>query len=286
MAKVKIVTDSTADLPKGLAEQLEITVVPLKVHFGEEVYLDWVDLSPETFYDKLKSSEILPRTSQPSPSDFEAIFKDLSQDGSSIISIHISSHMSGTYQSAIIAKSMLENVDVEVVDSKNTSMAMGIVVLEAARAAKAGKSKEEILAQVYNDINKVRVYFGVETLEYLQRNGRIGKAAALLGGLLNVKPLLTLQDGIIVPKEKVRGWSKMTERLVSLFREDYGNNVKGKMVVMHADSLEEAQQLKEKLEKEYGISDILLTSLGSVVGTHTGPGVLAVTLLPDDGCKC
>lgn len=285
MAKIKIVTDSTADLPKGLAEQLEITVVPLKVHFGEEEYLDWVDLSSEAFYEKLKSSEIMPRTSQPSPADFEAIFKDLSQDGSTIISIHISSHLSGTYQSAIIAKSMLEDVDVEVVDSRNTSMALGIVVLEAARAAKAGKSKEEILSQVYDDIGRVRVYFGVETLEYLHKNGRIGKAAALLGGLLSVKPLLTLQDGIIVPKEKVRGRAKLMERLASLYKEEYGADLKGKMVIMHGDAPQEAQKLKERLEKEYkNVSEILVTPLGSVVGTHTGPGVLALTLLPEGGC--
>jgi DegV family protein with EDD domain len=277
---VKIVTDSTADLPQGLADELDIAVVPLKVHFGEEEFLDWIDLDSDAFFTKLKASEVMPRTSQPSPGDFEAVYRRVGEDGDAIISLHISAQLSGTYQSGTIAKSMLEGADIEVVDTKVTSMGLGIVVIEAARAAKAGKSKEEIMAYVYEQLSRVKIFFGVDTLEYLQKNGRIGKAAALLGGLLNVKPLLTLVDGGIVPKEKVRGRSKLQERLVSLIAEEFGSDVKGQVVILHGNDLEGALKLKEKIESTYNFSELIISSIGAVIGTHTGPGVLGVVILP------
>ncbi len=281
MTKTIIVTDSTADLPQGLAEKLEITVVPLTVHFGDEEFKDWVDLDSDSFYGKLKASHIMPRTSQPSPADFEAAYKRLAEGGDSIISLHISAQLSGTYQSAVIARSMMEGSDIEVIDSKVASMALGIVAIEAARAAKEGKTKEEIMSVIYEQLGKVRVFFGVDTLEYLQKNGRIGKAAALLGGLLSVKPLLTLKDGGIIPKEKVRGRAKMVGRLVDIIAEEFGSDVKGKAVIMHGDALDEALKLKEKIDEKYNFGEVIISSLGAVIGTHTGPGVLAVCVLPD-----
>jgi len=281
LKKIFIVTDSTADLPQGLAEKLDITVVPLKVHFGDEEYLDWINLDSDSFYAKLKSSAVMPRTSQPSPADFEAVYRRLTAEGGSIISMHISSQLSGTCQSATIAKSMLEGADIEIVDTKVTSMALGLLVIEAARAVRDGKNKEEIMAQIYTQMNKIKVFFGVDTLEYLQKNGRIGKAAALLGGLLNVKPLLTLKDGIITPKEKVRGRAKLLEKMVNVVAEEFGEDVKGKAVILHGDSLDEALRLKEKVDERYGFSEIIISSIGAVIGTHTGPGVLAIAVLPD-----
>ena len=194
--------------------------------------------------------------------------------------------LSGTYQSATIAKSMLENMEIEVVDSKVTSMALGIVVVEAARAAKDGKTKEEILAQVYDQLNRVKVFFGVDTLEYLQKNGRIGKASAMLGGLLSVKPLLTLKEGAIVPKEKVRGKAKVIERIVNIVGEEFGEDVKGKAVILHGNVLDEALKLKEKIEEKYNFSELIISSIGAVIGTHTGPGVLGVAVLPDGKEAC
>ena len=186
---VKIVTDSTADLPPGLAEELNISVVPLKVHFGEEEFLDWIDLDSDNFFEKLAGSGVMPHTSQPSPADFVKIYREIAAESDQLISVHLSAKLSGTYQSAVIAKSELKHLDIEVIDSGLASMALGIVVIEAARAAKAGLAKEDIILQLKDNMAKVKVYFAVDTLEYLQRNGRIGKAAALVGGLLNVKPL-------------------------------------------------------------------------------------------------
>ncbi|MBS4020919.1 MAG: DegV family protein [Dethiobacter sp.] len=281
MSKIMIVTDSTADLPQGLVQTLDITVVPLKIHFGDEEYLDWIDLDSDSFYAKLKTSDIMPRTSQPSPADFEAAYKPLLENGAAIISLHISAKLSGTYQSAVIAKSMLESSDIEVIDTKVASMALGIVVVEAARAARQGKSKEEILAQIAENNGKVRVFFGVDTLEYLQKNGRIGKAAALVGGLLSIKPLLTLKDGEILPKEKVRGRAKLIGRLVDTIAEELGSDVLGTAVIMHGNALDEALKLKEKIDEKYNFSEVIISSLGAVIGTHTGPGVLGVCVLPE-----
>ncbi|NLZ38141.1 MAG: DegV family protein [Firmicutes bacterium] len=278
---VRIVTDSTADLPAEFVQELDITVVPLKVHFGEEEYLDWIDFDSDSFFAKLQSSPIIPCTSQPSPADFESVYKPLAETGDSIISIHISAQLSGTYQSAVIAKNELADCDITVVDSKTGSMAMGIAVIEAARAAKAGKTKEEILAQLNSNIDKVKVFFAVDTLEYLQKNGRIGKAAALLGGLLNVKPLLSVKDGIIVPKEKIRGKEKAKERLIEIVAEEFGEDVKGKAVILHGNEPKEAQKLYEKVKERFAFSEVIISSIGSVIGTHLGPGVLAIAVLPE-----
>ncbi|NLM53240.1 MAG: DegV family protein [Firmicutes bacterium] len=276
-----IVTDSTADLPRGVAEELKIAVVPLKVHFGEEAFLDWIDLDADAFFQKLQTSKVIPRTSQPSPADFESLYQQVASIDDSIISLHLSSHLSGTYQSAVIAKSVLEQYDIEVIDTKTASMGLGIVVIEAARAAAAGCGKTEIINLIHKLLKKVKIFFAVDTLEYLQRNGRIGKAAAMVGGLLNVKPILTLEDGIVVPKGKVRGKAKAKEYLIDLIGEEFGENVKGKIMILHGNELESALELKEKIEKRYHCSEIFLSSIGAVIGTHTGPGVLGVGVLPE-----
>jgi DegV family protein with EDD domain len=281
LMSVRIVTDSTADLPKGLIDELDITVVPLRVHFGDEEYLDWIELDSDTFYEKLTKTAIMPRTSQPSPADFEAVYRQLGGNGDRIISIHLSSHLSGTYQSATIARTMLDGQEIEVVDSKVASMALGIIVIEAARLAKQGKTKEEIMVHVYEATNKVKIYFGVDTLEYLQKNGRIGKAAAMLGGLLNVKPLLTLKDGIVTPKGKVRGRAKLVERLLELVGEELQDTKKGKIAIIHGNALEDALKIKEKIDEKFAFSEIIISPLGAVIGTHTGPGVLGTAILPE-----
>lgn len=277
---IRVVTDSTADLPQDLVAELDISVVPLKVHFGEEEFLDWIDLDSDSFIAKLQASEVIPRTSQPSPADFEAVYERVANKGDTIISIHLSAQLSGTYQSAVIAQASLPDLEIEVIDSQTGSMALGIVVIEAARAVKAGKTKAEVLAQIKANLNKVKAYFAVDTLEYLQKNGRIGKATALLGGLLNLKPLLTLKDGIIVPKEKVRGKIKAQQRLIEIIGEEFGPEVEGKAVVLHIGELASALKMKEKIAEKYNFSEVLLSAVGSVIGTHVGPGVLAVVVLP------
>lgn len=278
---VRIVTDSTSDLPREFVEELGIKVVPLNVHFGEETFLDWVELTPEDFFTKLRQSDILPRTSQPSPGDFVTAYKEVGASGDSIISLHISDKLSGTCQSAYMARDMLQDYDIEVINSKITSMALGYVVIEAARAAKEGKSKEEVLEIINKNLEGIHIFFLVDTLEYLQKNGRIGKASAFLGGMLNVKPILSLNDGIVVPVEKVRGKTRARRRLVELLKERIpGKAIKG--AVIHGDALEGAEELAEVLKEEFEIEEIIITMIGSIIGSHTGPGTLGLFFVAAD----
>lgn len=218
MGKMRIVTDSTADLPEDIIKRYNITVVPLKVFFGQEVLLDGVEITPGRFFERQVAGEIS-STSQPSPAEFVDFYKPMADAGDEIISVHISGHLSGTVQSANLARTMLKYDGLEVVDSGVTSVALGLLVLNAARAVEAGRSKEQVLEMICSMKEEIEVYFMVDSLEYLQRGGRIGKAQAFLGTLLNVKPILMLEGGLICPFEKVRGRSKALGRLLSVERE-------------------------------------------------------------------
>jgi len=276
---LRIVSDSTADLPISIIDEYNVEIVPLRVHFGEEVFLDWVEMKPEKFYDKLTSTDILPRTSQPSPADFVKKYKEIGE-GETIISIHISSNLSGTYQSAMMARDMLPEMDIHVFDTKLASMAHGAVVMEAARAAREDKSREEVLHLVKEMIDKVRVYFMVNTFEYLQKNGRIGRAQAMLGSLLKVKPILTLEDGIVTPKEKARGRSKALDRLVKICLDEFGSKNPVKIALIHGNVLEEVLKLKEMVEGVFKFEEAVISDLGAVIGSHTGPGVVGIVMYP------
>lgn len=283
MEKVFVVTDSTADIPKELVESLGITVVPLKVHFNNETYLDGVTIGAEEFYEKLKATEDLPTTSQPSPIDFVDTYKKLvgSNKEAKIISIHLSAALSGTFQSAYLAKQMLdeeEGIEVTVIDSKKASYSIGLAVIAAAEAAQAGKAYEEIVELAERISNDTQVYFLVDTLTYLQKGGRIGKAASLFGSLLNIKPILSLnENGEVYPIDKVRGKGKATAKILELFT-DYAKGKKVRVGISHAVNLEEAKKLEEKIREELDVKDFVMTNIGPVIGTHVGPGTIAAML--------
>ncbi len=277
MSKVRIVTDSPADIPPALAKELDITVVPLTVHFGEKTYRDGIDLNPSQFYDLLEKSTVSPTTSQPSPGVFAEEYKRLTADGSAVVSIHLSSKLSGTYQAAVLGKSMVEGASIEVIDSRLASVVYGWVVLEAARAAKAGKSASEVVAHARDLLTRMRVVFAVDTLEYLARNGRIGRAQAFLGTMLAVKPLLTLEDGVVAPVEKVRGERRVIPRMVELIAEMLEPGGPRALVIGHAKCPERAAELADAAKAAFGVNDVLLSEIGSVIGTHVGPGTLHLT---------
>ncbi len=282
MAGVKIVVDSTSDIPHNLAEELGITVVPLSVHFGDATYLDWVELTPMEFYDLLETSPHHPRTSPPSPSEFAQVYESLVADGSAVVSMHISSGMSETYSAAVMAKQMVGHGRIEVIDSRLVSLAFGLAAIEAARAAQEGKSFEEVAAVARNVLAKVegRVFFAVDTLDYLVRNGRIGRAQAILGTLLAVKPVLTITDGVVAPFEKVRGEKKVIPRMVDIMGESLGSGDGSgrtvKAAVVHAGCLDKAKELVGAVQRAHGVSDFLIGDLGAVVGTHAGPGTVGL----------
>lgn len=275
MAGVKIVTDSGADIPKPLAEELDIAVVPLTVHFGDEEFKDGVDLELSEFYRRLHAGG-QPRTTQPSPADFEAVYRRLQADADAIVSVHLSSELSGTMQSASIAAAM-DGIDVpvHVVDSRSASLGIGMLAVEAARMAKAGASAEDIVQHLEAMVARQKVLFLVDTLEYLQRNGRIGRAQAFVGGLLNIKPLLTIDDGVVAPLERARGRAKARARLLELVTQGaQGQRVK--VAVMHADALEEAESLASELRSRLDVEELVVGQLGATIGTHAGPGTLGV----------
>lgn len=273
---VRIVTDSTADLTKEQQQAAGITVVPLNVHFGDRVFRDHVDLTADEFFRRLKTSAQLPRTSQPSVGVFEEAYRTLQQSGDEIVSVHLSSKVSGTYNSALMAAKAVDEHAIEVVDSLSTSMALGFMALEGARLARAGRDRATIAERMRALVPKARVICVVDTLTYLERGGRIGKARALLGSLLNVKPILQLKDGEVVPVGRARGRPQALNKLVELLERD--GHV-SQLAIMHGAAQADAEQLRERVAASYPGLDILLTEIGAVLGTHTGPGVIGFTYL-------
>lgn len=284
MGRVKVITDSTADIPAELVQELDIKVVPLKVHMGGTSYLDGVTIQPGEFYRKLSESSDLPTTSQPSPIDFVEVYREAAKEGDTdILSIHLSAALSGTYQSALLAKSMVESeFKVTVLDSKKASYAIGMIVVAVARAAKAGKSIDECVALANRMIEQEQVLFLVDTLDYLHKGGRIGKASALVGSLLNIKPILTLNEqGEVDPIDKVRGASKAEARVFELLREKVAAGGPVTAAVVHAERREKAEEWGAKLREQYEVKELTITDVGPVIGTHTGPGTLGVILCPE-----
>jgi DegV family protein with EDD domain len=282
MGKIRIVTDSTADIPLAVREELGIIMVPLKVHFANDTFLDSLTIQSDEFYEKLVQSPVLPTTSQPSPVDFLEIYKTLLvEPGVEIISIHLSAAMSGTYQSAVLAKSLLDQPEqLTIVDSKSASYGIGMLAVRAARAAQEGKTVEEILELVESIRQQTKLYFAVGTLEFLQKGGRIGKASALFGALLNIKPILTIDaEGEVAPIDKVRGQKKAMNRIVELIKQDY----EGKpldIMVAHGKAPELADELGGMVKEHFDVKRYGITSVGPVIGTHVGPGVTAVFVCP------
>jgi DegV family protein with EDD domain len=278
VSTIKILADSTCDLNEEIRKQHDIHMIPLNVHFGEAAYKDNVNLTPTAFYDMLKTNPVHPKTSQPTPEDFKTKYSELLSDGSEVISLHISSKMSGTVQSAEMAKKELDSDRIHIVDSEFVTMGLGFMAMECSRARDAGKSAAEILDMVEKLKKEMRLYFIVDTLEYLQKGGRIGKASAIIGGLLNIKPILTIKDGQVTPFEKVRGSSKVFSRMSAIFADACKQTGPADITLgfAHAAGAELLEQLKAKISETFDCSNSLVTEIGPVVGTHAGPGSLLI----------
>lgn len=276
---IKIVTDSTAYLSESTVHQHDIRVVPLYVHFGEEAFREGVQLSNEEFYTRLKKAPTLPTTSQPSAGEFHKVFKELADAGHEIVTLTISEKLSGTWNSAMAAKDMLPQANISVVDTMSTAVGLRLIVEAAIEAASAGATRQEIVAEIEELRKKVYFVFVVDTLEYLAKGGRIGNARAFLGTLLKVKPILFLQDGAIEPLEQVRSKRKAITRLLELFEERLDiSGPQAKVAVTHALVPQEAQTLREELTQRLGCAQLEISSLGPVIGTHTGPGAIGAAV--------
>ncbi len=275
---VKVVTDSTSDLTLGIAKELGVTVVPLYVHFGTETYRDGVDLTTEDFYRKLEQSKTLPITSAPGPGTFAEVYDRLAEDTDEILAIIISSKYSATYEAAVQGKELRKSkARVEVIDSLFAVGALGLIVISAAKAAKAGASLDEVIDVVRSSMSRVDLRIAFDTLEYLKRGGRIGTAQAFPGSVLKVNPILTIKDGYTEAVTRVRSRVKAMDYLCD-FAMSFSHIEE--MAVEDAITSDEAEMLVEQLSTKFPKERIYRMKISPVVGTHVGPHVLGVGVLP------
>ncbi|WP_247747092.1 DegV family protein [Alkalihalobacillus sp. BA299] len=278
MSKIAIVTDSTAYLPEALREQKHIKMVPLNVVFGEESIQEEVEITASQFYERMKSTENLPKTSQPAIGLFAELFEQLKRDGySAAICITLSSEISGTYQSAMSAAEMVEDFIVKGFDSKISCSPQGYFVLKAAELANEGKNIDELLAVLENMRGQINAYFMVDDLNHLHRGGRLNTAQLFVGSILKIKPVLYFVDGKIQPFEKVRTEKKALQRIYSLLNDEIAGNSSVQITVIHANRLNEAEKIADELRSKYREADISISYFGPVIGTHLGEGSLGIS---------
>ena len=276
---VKIVTDSVADLPSQVVKELDITVVPILIRWGEELYRDGIDLTAEQFYERLKRSKIPPSTSVPSPGTFAEAYDKLAEEANEILAIIVTSRLTGTYNVALQSIGLMKRkCRVEVLDSKCATMAEGFVVMKAAQAAQAGASLDEVMEVTRKTIPRVDFLSTFDTLEYLKRGGRIGKAQAFLGSILKVNPLITLRDGVVEPVGRTRSRAKAIDRLCE-FAMSYSHIEE--IAIEEATTPDEAEMIAERLSAKFPKERIYRSKPSPVIGAHTGPGFLLVAVLGD-----
>ena len=278
MSKIAIVTDSAADIPKDLIEKYRIKVVPLYVNFEDKSYLDnGVDITSKQYYEKLKNVKKQPTTSQPTPSDFVKAYNELLKENDSIVSIHISKKMSGTFSSADMARKELSDKDIEVIDSELVHMPLGILVIKAAQLSQEGKSKEEILKAIDDLKQKVTVLFIPSTLKYLIMGGRIGRAKGLIASVLEIRPILTLHMGEVSQFKTTRRFSQAKNELINSMKTMVKDTGRLMVIVSDSDAKEEGDEMAERIKETFHPKQIMRAEIGAIVGNNVGPGALAVT---------
>lgn len=280
MSKIRIVTDSTVDLFPEQAAQYGIEMVPLTVMINGNTYRDKYDITNEEFYQVLRTAEELPTTSQITPATFAEVYQRLAQEGAEhIISIHLSSDLSGTFQSSVLAANMVQDtVQVYSIDSRTATIGLSVIVLAAVRMVEEGLAIDDILAQLQQVVEKTDLYFLLDSLDNLHKGGRIGKASHLFGSLLNIKPILRLNEGVISAYEKVRGnkGNKAQEHLIDILLDKIDPNKKVYCVIGYCDNLETSQLIQERLEGKIDCDEFIYVQIGSVVGTHIGMGAMGM----------
>ena len=281
MSFTALVTDSTAGLPKEFIQEYDVRVVPLYVKIGEASYRDGVDITAEELYARLPTMSPLPTTSQPSVGDFAAVYGELIRQGaSSIISVHLSAGISGTVHSAQLAAKQFGNTPIEVVDTRCAAAVAALAIEGAAKALRSGASFTQALAIAHNVVERQRTLFTVDTLEYLYKGGRIGGAAALLGSLLQFKPLLYFKDGKIDALERVRTANRALMRMVEIMKEWMHPEEPLRIVIMHAACQARAEELADLVRQRLNVADLQIVILTPVLGVHCGNGTLGLFCCP------
>lgn len=282
---IKIITDSTSGLTQEFLSEHDITMVPLKVNFGDdESYPEIIGISNEDFYRRLTTEDTIPFTSQPSAGEFKTAFeKAATKPDDEILVITISGKLSGTIASAETAKTMLPHLNITLFDSLSTALGLGFMVATASDMAREGKSMADILHRLEQMRRDMKIFFVVDTLEYLRKGGRIGGASAFLGSILNIKPILTIENGLVEPFDKVRTKKKALARIVELLQESVPNNDHpAQLGIMHAAAHTEFPALEKQALKPFSnIHRTMISEVGPVLGTHTGPGLLGAGICPD-----
>lgn len=276
---IKIVTDTTCDLPPAMVEEYDITIVPINILFDTEAYQEGVDLDWDLFYRKIEETGLLPTTSQPSPGAFAETYRRLAREegADAIISTHVTSKLSGTYQSAVqAAEEVKDEVKVYAHDSRAGAAALGLACVEASRMARAGKTAEEIVARLDEIRSRINVLLVLENLEYPRKSGRVGGLSAALGSLLKMKPIVTLKDGLLETVETVRTRKKSLDRLVELAEERVDTTVPINMGVIHARAPEVGQEMYSKVTERFNCKDSYVIELCASLTVHFGPGVIGL----------
>jgi DegV family protein with EDD domain len=271
----RIVVDSTCDLPEERMKELGIEMVPLQVRFGDETFRDKIDLDGEAFFDRLEKATQLPTTSQPSPGDFVDVYSRI-PESEPIVSIHIAHQLSGTIESARLAAEQLPGREIHIIDSGNTTWATGLLALEAAEAIKAGKDTNAVVEHVQGLVPRLRLLAVLDTLKYVIMGGRVSRIQGALGGLLRVKPILVLVDGVIHRMAPARTWGQAYQRVVQDIREHGGAD---RIAVIHARAPEAMATMTQTLKDDLGATNLLEGTIGPVIGTHSGPGAMGVAYI-------
>jgi len=278
--KIVILTDSSANIPAKIQNELNIVVIPLWLLWDGESLRDGIDIHPDVFYNRLKSSKSLPTSSQPSSQEFKTIFQQVGKDADAIVAVMVSSRISGTYASAKAAADELPEFEIRIVDTLTCAMGLGLIVMAAARAAKENRSVEEIVALAENMRESVYTLFAVDTLEYLFKGGRITGGKHLLGTAFNIKPILNFQDGLIKPLTQARSKKKALAQMLDIVEERLGGNQMIEAAVMDVDASEEADKLSDLIQVRFNPLRLERAGVSPVVGTHVGPGTVGISFFP------
>ncbi len=272
--KIAVITDSTAYLPKEVIEKYHIHVVPLSVNFSFNSYKEGVDMTSKEFYEYLGKTNELPTTSQPAIGDFIQLFEDLVNKYDEAIAIHLSSGISGTYQTALSATNMVEGITIEVIDSEIACYSLGFMVIEAAEMVQKGNTLAEIKDKIQAIVKQMKGYFVVDDLSHLHRGGRLNAAQFLVGSMLKIKPIIYFKDKKLEPFEKIRTKKKAVDRIFQLLEEDVKKGGQFKLSVVQANVIEEAVTIKKQIEESYNNVEVTISDFGPVIGSHTGPGTI------------
>lgn len=278
----QLIADSACDLPLQFFKDNDVTLLPLKVIIDGNEYDDILSIEPKEVYDAIRAGK-MPKTSQVSPETFEQLFRKMAEKKQQGVYIAFSSELSGTYNTAVMIRDQIKeeyaDFDLTIIDSKCASLGYGLVVMEALKLAKRGVSKEDLVERIQFHCKHMEHLFTVDDLNHLVRGGRLSKTSAFFGGLLNIKPLLNVEDGKLVPLEKIRGQKKVLKRMIEILKERGTGFDKQPIGISHADNIKTALELKQMITEELKAKEVFITQIGAVIGSHTGPGVVSIFFL-------